>query len=190
MVESHTLSCNLFYSDHKLRQEISNFPEMDKFLPLMQCFPRSRAEEYPWSFFRHKRQNVLTERFRSITVTLNRRCTAIVQAIKERRIIFRLVWHKIWNIAIQNTQHEIGDTKEKHKIQSKRNLKCNKLHGLCSNRLGRHIFHSVWDRGVEREFGRTFVLPIVLFVVVFVFILTSPLKLFCLWNRNNFWIFS
>ena len=113
-----------------------------------------------------------------------------MQAIKERRIIFRLVWHKIWNIAIQNRQHEIGDTKEEHKIQSKRNLKCNKLHGLCSNRLGRHIFHSVWDRGVEREFRRTFVLPIVLFVVVFVFILTSLLKLFCLWNRNNFWNFS
>ena len=48
--------------------------------------------------------------------------------------------------------------------------------GLCSNRLGRHIFHSVWDRGVEGELRRTFVLAIVLFVVVFVFIS----KLFCL----------
>ena len=58
------------------------------------------------------------------------------------------------------------------------------MRGLCSNRLGRHIFHSVWDRGVEGELRRTFVLTIVLFVVAFVFVLTSQLNFFLYTRRG------
>ena len=150
-----------------------------------------RAEEYPWSFFRHKRQNVLTERFRSITVTLNHRCTAYVSghiAVQHQRETHHFSPCLAQNMKHRNTKYTTWNRryKRKHKIQSKRNMNCNMSRGLCSNRLGRHIFHSVWDRGVEGELRRTFVLAIVLFVVVFVFIS----KLFCLWSSNNFWHLS